>query len=125
MTEMTEVVTPEDVERRLRQLGRELDTAHDLLHACELQYAKAKTDYELAVARQRLAIRDRMLVRGSKITVQEIEDHALLACDQQFTELNIAEASVKAARANNVRVRTQIDIARSVGTSVRASMEVQ
>jgi hypothetical protein len=38
--------------------------------------------------------------------------------------LNSAEATVKAARANAQRIRTQVDIARSIGTSVRASLEM-
>ena len=35
-----------------------------------------------------------------------------------------AEAIVRAARSNASRIRTQVDIARSVGTSVRTSMEL-
>jgi hypothetical protein len=35
-----------------------------------------------------------------------------------------SEAVVKATRANMQRIKTQIDIARSVGTSVRSSMEI-
>jgi len=38
--------------------------------------------------------------------------------------LSIAESSVKAARANANRIRTQVDIARSISVSVRASMEM-
>jgi hypothetical protein len=34
------------------------------------------------------------------------------------------EATVKSSRGNMARLKTQVDIARSVGSSVRASMEV-
>lgn len=121
---MSEIVTPVDVEKRLRHLGRELDAAHEELDACEMAYASAKSAFEIGVAAHRMDVRQRALERGSKVTVQEIEDQALLAVRVEYTTLNAAEARVRAARANNVRVRTQIDIARSVGTSVRASMEV-
>jgi hypothetical protein len=33
------------------------------------------------------------------------------------------EAMVKASRANAARLKTQVDIARSIGTSVRTSMD--
>jgi hypothetical protein len=58
------------------------------------------------------------------MTVQDVEDAAILQCEMDLTAFNASEAVVKAARANIVRVRTQIDIARSVGTSVRSSMEI-
>jgi len=38
--------------------------------------------------------------------------------------LYISEAIVKSARANASRIRTQIEIGRSVGASVRTSMEI-
>jgi hypothetical protein len=39
-------------------------------------------------------------------------------------QIAIAEASVKAARANATRIKTQVEIARSIGTSVRTSMDL-
>jgi hypothetical protein len=39
-------------------------------------------------------------------------------------KMAVAEAVVRAARSNASRIRTQVDIARSVGTSVRTSMEL-
>jgi hypothetical protein len=47
-----------------------------------------------------------------------------LAYRDELTALNAAEGIVKAARANSSRIRVQIDIARSVGASVRAAMDV-
>lgn len=121
---MSDVLTPVAVERRLRDLGKELDEASAKCEAAEFNYVQAKIDFDLGSAKERLRIRDRALERGAKVTVQEIEDNALVNCATQYTNVNIAEATVKAARANVSRVKTQIDIARSVGTSVRASLEV-
>ena len=121
---VSEVVTPAQVEARLRQLGKEMDTAHEELVSTEVRYAEAKSAYEIRSAHVRMAVKQRSLEKGVKVTVQEIEDQALMQCGDEFTELNMADALVRAARENVRKIRTHIDIARSVGTSVRASMDV-
>lgn len=118
------VVTPEQVEWRLVELGKELDTAHHELVACEHAYYKAKSEYEVGVARVRLAIGRSYAERGVKVTVQEREDEALIQVADLLTAWHTSEAMVRAARANIARVRTHIDIARSVGTSVRAALDI-
>ena len=47
--------------------------------------------------------------------VQNAELHKIVSMD---------EAIVKANRANVARLRVQVDIARSIGTSVRTGMEI-
>jgi hypothetical protein len=84
----------------------------------------AKTAHDIAAATQRMRMKQIMIETGQKPTVQEIEDRALLAYRDELTALNAAEGIVKAARANSARIRVQIDIARSVGASVRAAMDV-
>lgn len=121
---MTDVMTPEKVERRLRELGRELDEAQAELILAEDSYAKWKSEFEVNCAKARLRIGKAALAMGQKITVQEKEDQALVECEVQYRGLMGSEAVVKATRANMQRIKTQIDIARSVGTSVRSSMEV-
>lgn len=120
---MTDVITPMQVERRLLQLSKELDEATQMLHNAEHGYMDSKTTYELAAAKARMHHKQRAINRGIKATVQEIDDESLLACREELTMLNTTEAIVRSARANLARIRTQIDIARSIGTSVRASME--
>lgn len=119
-----EVVTPAQVEYRLRQLGAEMDKAHEELVASEVRYSDAKSSFEIRSAHARMAVKQRSLEKGVKVTVQEIEDQALIQCAAEYTELNMADALVRAARENVRKIRTHIDIARSVGTSVRASMDV-
>ena len=121
---MSQVVTPMQVEARLRELGRELDQAHvDLVNA-EKVYFSSKGEYEVGVAAARLRVGQRFADKGIKGTVQEREDLALIETADLLKAHYTAEAIVKAARANVARLRVQIDIARSVGTSVRSSMEV-
>lgn len=121
---MSDIATPVQVENRLRSLGRELDEVQGRCDSAEFEFVHAKVDFDLRSAKARMAIRDTALDRGVKFTVQEIEDRALVSCAEEYTRVNVAEATVKVARANVGRIKVQIDIARSVGTSVRASMEV-
>ena len=112
------------VERRLLQLSKELDESTDDLGRAEMSFMTAKSAWEINSARARMQIKARVLERGGKATVGEIEDEALLRCQDELMALNTSEGMVKAARGNNSRIRTQIDIARSIGTSVRTSMGV-
>jgi hypothetical protein len=121
---MSNVVTPADVEARLRQLGRELDFAHEALVEAEHVYFNAKGDYEIAIAAARIREGAKFADKGLKVTVQEREDMALMATTTQLKALYTAEAVVRAVRGNVSRLKTQIDIARSVGTSVRTAMEL-
>lgn len=121
---MTNLVTPAQVEQKLRELSREYDAAHKQLEDAEIGYAAAKSEYEIAIAKARMAIGQRALEAGRKVTVQEKEDEALIQCADLYTAHNASEAVVRAARANATRLRTQIDIARSVGTAVRAALDL-
>jgi hypothetical protein len=112
------VVTPQIIEERLYALSTEVDTAHADLIKAERGYHKAKSHYEIVYAKAYLSLGER------KMRVQELEKTALLMCATEYQELHIAEAIAKAARGNAQRIRTQVDIARSIGTSVRASLDI-
>lgn len=114
------MITPERIEARLYELSKEIDAVHDYLSQSEMDYHKAKSVFELAIARYRVETGTKF----PKMRVQDVADNALLQCSSQFEALQIAEAIVKAARANAQRIRTQVDIVRSIGTSVRASLDV-
>ena len=114
-------ITPERVENRLYELSKEIDAAHDELVTAEKNYHTAKAKFEIEVAQARLDIG----MNNLKLRVGDVADRALTACEQEWIALQMAEALVKAARANAARVRTQVDIARSIGTSVRASLDIQ
>lgn len=112
------MITPEQVERRLYDLSREVDDAQEELMVAERMYHERKAKYEIAIAEARLR---RQGITG--LRVQDIADRALLDVRDEFTALHAAEAVAKAARGNVQRIRTQVDIARSIGTSVRTSMD--
>ena len=120
---MSDTVTPMQVERRLIELGKELDDSQTELARAEHQYMNAKSVWEIDSARCRMAVRQRATDAGNKVTVGEVDDETILRCQDQLTAYYNSEAVVKAARANSQRIRTQIEIARSIGASVRTSME--
>ena len=54
---MMAILTPVQVEQRLVALSKEIDNAHHDLVEAEVRYSKAKTAYELGVAKVRLSYR--------------------------------------------------------------------
>jgi hypothetical protein len=112
-----EMITPERVEKRLLELSGEIDEAQNELNDLELSYYTKKAESEIGLASIRLSLSD------VKMTVQARDDKALTAMGDTHIVINVLEAQVRAARGNVARVKMQIDIARSIGTSVRASYD--
>lgn len=121
---MAEIITPAMVEKRLHTLSKEIDEAHHILIGIETRYNAVKGQYEVAMARSRMKYATTSSPTGKNYTVQEREDLALLDNEELHQELGIIDAEVKAARANTARLKIQVEIARSVGTSVRTSMDL-
>lgn len=118
------MVTPVAVENRLAVLSKEVDQAQEDLEMWENNYAETKARHEIALARSRMEFANATSPSGKNYTVQEKDALVLLANEKTHYELARFEAGVKASRANVVRIRTQVDIARSIGTSVRASIDM-
>lgn len=116
--------TPQQVEQRLIDLGRELDSAQASLSEAEYGYWRTKTEAEIGLAQARLSIGREAADGGWRVTVQEREDQATVRCAHLIQAVNTAEATVRAMRGNVARVKVHIDIARSVGTSVRAALDL-
>ena len=113
-------ITPQKVEQRLYELSKEIDESHDDLVNAENEYHVAKASYEIAMAKSRM----KNSHTDMKMTAIQREDQAIIENGEQHMRLAIAEATVKAMRANTQRIRTQVDIARSISVSVRASLEM-
>jgi hypothetical protein len=109
------------IEQKLRDLSKEVDHSHLELASAEHTYYTTKAKYELALAKGRLSLAGKQDI---KLTVSDKADMALVSVEDLHLQMAIAEALVRAARSNASRIRTQVDIARSVGTSVRTSMEL-
>jgi len=117
------ITTPAQVEQRLRTLSHEIDEAHNDLVAAEHNYFSVKSSYEIAVAKTRIKLANESKPNGKNYTVDEREALAIVVNEKLHVALGEAEAIVRASRANSARVRVQVDLARSVGSNVRSSME--
>jgi hypothetical protein len=117
------VVTPAQIEKRLYDLSKEIDDSHSELVEVESHYNSDKANYEIAMARSRMLYSMKSSPTGKNYTVSERDDMALLENEELHLRVAMAEAQVKAARANAARIKTQVEIARSIGTSVRSSLE--
>lgn len=118
------VVTPQQIEQRLYDLSKEVDTAHRDLVEAEMNYHTSIAEYEIGMAKSRLELAGRSSPTGRNYTVGEREDMALIANAEKHITINQAEAIVKANRANVKRLETQVKIAQSMSASVRSSMEL-
>lgn len=113
-------ITPARIESRLLELSKEIDESHEDLVKAENEYNLAKASLEINMAKSRMKNAHPDL----KMTAVMREDQALIDNESNHIRLAQAEAVVKASRANVQRIRTQVDIARSIAVSVRTSMEM-
>lgn len=115
------IVTPMQVERNMHLLYDEIDGIPAQIKEAEEAYALAKVAYEIAEAS---AWMNAVAPGGGKLTVGERERIATLATEPQLRALLLADATRKAAQANATKVRVQADLIRSMGASMRSSMEM-
>ena len=121
---MSQVVTPQQIEARLYALSKEVDEAHEGLVNCERDFHQTTAEYEIAMARTRIILASKTSPTGKNYTVGEREDMAIIENADQHFRIATVEAQVKAARANVSRLKTQVEIARSMSASVRSSMDL-
>lgn len=120
MTTNNRPLTPYDVERRLIALSAKLEQATNHLIEMEELYSAENSAYELACARNRLALAG----GAEKLTVQEKEARTLIECEEERIRRDYADAQLKAAKAVLKQIYTDIDVWRSVGSSVRAAVDI-
>jgi hypothetical protein len=115
-----DTITPMEVEKRLLELSDELDEAQDLLAKAEMDYAEADYRFRMASAEARLRIGN----EDRKTTADQRKDEATVFCKAQDWDFVMADARVKIARSTVFAIRSKIEVARSLGTSVRSSMDL-
>ena len=121
---MSQIVTPAQIEKRLYDLSKEIDDVHRYSEIVEKTYYETKSAYEVGLAKSRMKFASVSSPTGKNYTVQEREVLALIENDDLHFSMGAAEATVRSVRANIARIKTQVDIARSIGTSVRVAMEL-
>ena len=121
---MSHTITPVQVEARLVSLSKEIDSVQIELNEAEKQYFTIKAQYEIALAHSRKNMMNVKTEGGKALTATEKDDLALLENEDLHLKMASAEILVRATRGNAARIKTQVDIARSIGSSVRSSMEL-
>lgn len=116
-------LTPMDIEKKLVFLSQQIEKVQTELNDKESEYVTAKMEYELAMAHSRKRMMGARTEAGTKLTAQERDDLALLENEDAYRLVNALEVLVKALRGTAGQIKTQVDIARSLGTSVRTAME--
>lgn len=116
MTEQAHHTSPYAIEKRLLELDRLLDECHAELREAEQEYHVAKADYEVTFARA--------FMRSGESSAEARKQDAVLTTEIEKSRLAIAEAQVRAARANAARLEQQVDITRSVGRLVTSAMNL-
>ena len=95
------------------------------MNSAEEQYTSVKAQFEIAMAKSRIALATEVGANNKLLTATEKEDKALIANENLHLIISSAEILVKASRANVTNLKTQVDIARSIGSSVRSALEIQ
>ena len=115
-------MTPYEVERKLLELSRALDEATQDLIEAESAFTISRRKMDMALARARAE--NAAGPFGEKLTVQEKADAALLKCESEIGQADADEIWVKGSKAIVNNLKAQVDIIRSIGTSVRSSMDM-
>jgi len=112
------MITPAKVEARLIELSKEIDDCHVDLVKIENDYHITKAEYEIAMAKSMLKIAHSEL----KMSIAMKEAQALVDNEELHLKIAGLEAQVKAVRANANRLKTQVDITRTISVSVRTEI---
>jgi len=118
------MITPAQIEKRLYELSKEMDEAHTQMVEDETRFSNTKAKYEIAMARTRLELASKSSPTGKNYTVGEREDMALIQNEHLHLELSVADTAAKASKANMSRIKTQVDITRSISSSIKATLDL-
>ena len=121
---MSQIVTPAQVEKRLYDLSKDIDEVQRNLEITEKAYYETKAAYEIGLARVRMTYASKSSPTGKNYSIQERNDMALIECEDLHFQLASIEATVRAVRGKAAAIRSQVDVARSIGTSVRAAVDI-
>lgn len=118
------MTTPAGVEKNLMDLYYESERLTQEIKKADNAWMEKDHLAKVAAARARLEIKARANEMGVKLTVQDIEDQAFMKVRYEVLEASIAESELRVIRAQIRSNENKVGIMRSVGTSVRTSMEL-
>lgn len=107
-----ETLTALSVARRLQELSRALSAAVDRMAEEDEQVARAKHAYEVGFAR--------VMLHSDERSADKRKAAAVLAMDDQYLHLLVAETRLRATRELVRSLTMRIEIGRSLGAAVRS-----
>lgn len=116
--------TPARVEKNLMDLYFESDRLTQEIKKADSAWVEKDHLAKVAAAQSRLEIKARAIELGVKLTVQEIEDQSFIRVRDQLLAAATAESELRVIRAQIRSNENKVGIMRSVGTSVRSSIEL-
>lgn len=105
-----DVLTPHQVESKLRAVINAMDEAVDSLHDLSIEAAEAEVDHKVAWAKELLTAVGPMDVRKATAEV---------ACEVLFRRRRIAEAVRDACQERNRSLRSELSALQSLAANVR------
>lgn len=116
-------ITPAMLDRRFIHLSRSVDEVFDYVKEAEAGFQTLSTQYELAAATSRIRLAGEKNPDTDKSwTAQDRDDLALKENYALKTELDIAEALVKAARSNIKRIELLVGLTQSLSRNLQSSV---
>lgn len=121
-----ELFTPADIEQALIRLSVRMDKGHAYLDAVERAHSKAKEIHDLACARAMDQIVTDYEQRNLRPPAEDIRrSRVLLATTAEREQLRRLEVLMSHTRRRLHHLSRQVDVARSLGASVRSAMAAQ
>lgn len=116
-------ITPIMLDRRFIYLSRSVDEVFDYVKVAESEFQRLATQYELQAATSRIRLAGEKNPDTDKAwTAQDRDDLALKENFLLKTELDIAEALVKAARSNIKRIELLVGLTQSLSRNLQSSI---
>lgn len=109
-----QILTPTDVETELLTLLTRLDEGQRFLAEKDTAASLASMEYDLAFARA--------LVRAQASSAEGRKAEALLSCEALYRDKVTAEAVVRTTKERMRVLFASVEVVRSLGASVRASV---
>lgn len=117
----TDVITAAEVEEKILTISDSMEEALDVLDAFAERSAEAEVTYKVAYAKSSLGASGRSgSGREGRMTVDEREATAILACEAQLRERLISEALYEVQREKLRTLRSQLDALRTISANIRA-----
>jgi hypothetical protein len=110
------LLNPIQVDQEIDATLVRLDELVEAIHDSAATSSNCEAEFKLAYAKQRLEIR---ATSDKKLTVDQVEDEALVACEQLYRRHMIASGSHDALRDAMFATRAKLDALRTRSASVR------